>query len=357
MISMKHGKVIEILEELDERTKVIVEIEGRKEKAINYNFLTGKVNENDTVVLNTTALELQLGTGGYHFIIYNLNAKQQQFKGKGHIMKLRYTPLQFRVFAAEEQESPTHHIFKEFESLNKFPVIVGTLHSMLTPLVATLKYVEPHIKIAYIMTDGAALPISLSDNVYKLKMKGLINNTITTGHAFGGDIETINIYNSLIAAKGIAKCDIAIIIMGPGIVGTGTTYGFTGIEQGYILDIVNDLGGTPIAVPRINFTDSRDRHYGISHHSLTIFSKVTKTKSNITIPLLEIDKKQYILNQIQDLGIQKKHNIIEVDAEILPQALKYFDLSVKTMGRGYYDDPAFFLACGAAALYSIRNNK
>ena len=33
--------------------------------------------------------------------------------------------------------------------------------------------------------------------------------------------------------------------MGPGIVGTGTKYGFSGIEQGYIIDAVNNLrGGT-----------------------------------------------------------------------------------------------------------------
>ena len=31
--------------------------------------------------------------------------------------------------------------------------------------------------------------------------------------------------------------------MGPGIVGSGTKYGFTGIEQGYIIDVINNLGG------------------------------------------------------------------------------------------------------------------
>lgn len=354
---MKHGKIIKILEELRERTKIIVLIEGKQELAINYNFITGKVNINDIVILNTTAVELNLGTGGYHFVIYNLNASQQQFRGDGHIMKLRYTPFQFRVFAEEEEENPNHNIFNEFESLDKFPVIVGTLHSMLTPLVATLKYIDPNIRIAYIMTDGAALPIYFSDTVYKLVKKGLITTTITIGHAFGGDIETINIYNGLIAAKEIANCDIAVITMGPGIVGTSTPYGFTGIEQGHILDVVNDLGGFSIAVPRISFSDPRERHYGISHHSLTIFSKITKRKCNIPIPLLPIEKKQCILNQIEDLKIQEKHNIIEVDAGILPEVLKYFNLFVKTMGRGYYDDPAFFLACGAAALYSRYSNK
>ena len=31
--------------------------------------------------------------------------------------------------------------------------------------------------------------------------------------------------------------------MGPGIVGTGTKYGFSGIEQGQIIDAINTLSG------------------------------------------------------------------------------------------------------------------
>ena len=51
------------------------------------------------------------------------------------------------------------------------------------------------------MTDGAALPIYLSKNVDTLKKKGLIDNTITIGSAFGGEYECINIHTALITAK------------------------------------------------------------------------------------------------------------------------------------------------------------
>ena len=81
------------------------------------------------------------------------------------------------------------------------------------------------------MTDGAALPIYLSKNVDTLKKKGLIDNTITIGSAFGGDYECINIYTALITAKEVLKADVVFVSMGPGIAGTGTKYGFTGIEQ------------------------------------------------------------------------------------------------------------------------------
>jgi hypothetical protein len=39
------------------------------------------------------------------------------------------------------------------------------------------------------------------------------------------------------------------------------------VEQGDILNAVESLQGIPIAVPRIGFTDARERHRGISHHT------------------------------------------------------------------------------------------
>lgn len=351
MISMKRGRVVKILSQTKERTKVMVSIEGDDSLAINYNLLTGNINVNDEVILNTTAVELSLGTGGYHFVVYNLNYTYQGVEGMGHIMKCRYSPLQLKVFTAEEQDNPNHEIFHRFQSLDGFPVMVGTLHSMVAPTVAMIKHIKPNVKIAYIMTDAAALPIYFSDTVYDLKDKGLIDTTITVGHAFGGDIETVNIYNGLISAKEIAKCDIALVAMGPGIVGTGTPYGFTGIEQGQIIDIVNDLGGLSIGIPRISFGDQRNRHYGMSHHSLTIFSKITKTKCQLILPVLSKKEKDYIYNQIENLKINEKHNIIEIDGCALTDALDSFNLTVKTMGRGYREDTAFFLTCSAAAVY------
>ncbi|SDK50301.1 DUF3866 family protein [Natronincola ferrireducens] len=354
MIGIKQGKVVEILDKKKERTKIVVSIDGKKEPAINYNLMTGEVDINDEVVLNTTAVDLSLGTGGYHFVICNINKFSNQLTGEGHIMKLRYTPLQLKVFSEEEQDHPNHDLFNRFKSLNQLPVIVGTLHSMLSPIAATLKYLQPHIKVSYIMTDAAALPIYFSDTVYHLKKKRLIDATVTIGNAFGGDIETVNIYNGLIAAKEIVNSDIIIITMGPGIVGTGTTYGFTGIEQGNILDSVNDLEGFPIAVPRISFQDKRQRHYGISHHSLTVFSKITKTKCNVILPQLSADKRKYVYKQMENLKILEKHNIIEEDGAVLSNALEHFDLSVKTMGRSFSQDPAFFLTCSAAAKYALK---
>lgn len=352
MLSIQEGKVIKIIKQLKGRTDIIVDIKDREAKAINYDYLTGSIKEGDKVVLNTTAVELNLGTGGSHFVICNLNNTNQKVSGQGHIMKLRYSPFQIKTYAVEEETSPYHHVFNEFESLNKMPIIVGTIHSMLAPIAATLKYLNKGLKIAYIMTDGAALPLYLSNTVYELKEKNIIYKTITSGHAFGGDFESVNIYNALITAKEVAKCHIAIVAMGPGILGTGTPFGFTGVEQGHIVDAVSDLGGRSVTVPRITFKDKRKRHYGLSHHSLTVLGKIMKTKTDIALPKLPVDQEKVIQGQLMEHGLTKKHNIFRIEDNILGEVLKHYNLEVKSMGRTFKDDPQFFTTCSAAAIYA-----
>lgn len=269
-------------------------------------------------------------------------------------MKLRYTPLQFKCLAAEEQDSKYHEAFNDFRNLNNSIYIVGTLHSMLAPIAAAIKLLRPELKITYIMTDAGALPLHFSKTVKILKEKEIVKNTITVGHAFGGDLECVNIYTGIIAANIILDSDITIIAMGPGIVGTGTKYGFSGIEQGYIIDAVNNLGGISFAVPRISFADNRERHKGISHHTLTILNDITNTKTNLVLPILQGHYAEQIIKQIKENKINEKHNIMFENGNDVINALNYYGLEVKTMGRGYSDDEVFFLTLGAAAKASIK---
>lgn len=351
MISKRLGKVKSIVSQNGVLDDLIIVVKGEEQRAYNYPKMTGEVNEGDEVLLNTTAVELSLGTGGYHFVISNLNNLESKLTEGGHIMKLRYTPFQVKVDAVEEQESEYHSKFSEFKSLDNLPVVVGTLHSMLTPFVASYKRQYPNKRLVYIMTDGAALPIYLSKNVDNLKNKGLIDSTITIGNAFGGDYECVNIYTALITAKNILNADAVFVSMGPGIVGTGTKYGFTGIEQGPILDAVNKLGGVPVAVPRISFADKRDRHYGISHHSITVFKEIVNER--VYIPLTKYDqhKLSKVEEQIEKNGLNKKHNIIFIENDNTKEDLEHFNLKVRSMGRGYEEDREFFEAASTAAYY------
>lgn len=347
LIGFKEGTITRIIESNEDVSWIEIMIEGDMFKAVNYNSLTGCPRAGDSVVVNTTAVDLSLGTGGYHFVIQNNRIKRNDVSGKGHIMKLRYTPLQMKCLAVEEEDSPYHNIIKSFNNLNKSIYIVGTLHSMLAPIAAIIKWMEPKLKINYIMTDAGALPIHFSKTVERLKRDKIIDNTITVGHAFGGDLECVNIYTGLIASEAVLKSDVTIITMGPGIVGTGTKYGFSGIEQGYIIDAVNALNGTSFAVPRISFGDKRDRHKGISHHTITTLSELTHSRSNLVLPYLDDLKMQTINSQISKNRIDDKHNIIYEKGEHVKPAMDYFNLKVKTMGRDYYSDQEFFMSLGA----------
>ena len=353
MISFKDGIVTRILEADKDVSWLEVEIDGKKSKGVNYNALTVDIKVGDTVVLNTTAVDLNLGTGGQHFVIHNKENKSQDIQEGGHIMKLRYTPMQLKCLATEEQDSPYHSNINSFTSLNKKVFIVGTLHSMLAPIAATIKYLRPDLRVNYIMTDSGALPIQFSKTVKYLKEKKIIDNTITVGHSFGGDFECINVYTGLITAKEVLDSDITIVTMGPGIVGSGTKYGFSGIEQGYIIDAINSLGGTSIVVPRISFRDKRNRHLGMSHHSITVLDEIIQTQTNLILPELDSEKEEFINNQIDSTGISTKHNIMHQDGSCIKEALDHFNLKITTMGRGYDEDKEFFSTLGAVGKGAI----
>lgn len=326
----------------------LVQVEGREEKCISYPGMTGELVPGDRVLLNTTAESLRLGSGGYHYVIARIDSEGHRMEpGGGHIMKLRYTPLQIKVLSVEEEDSPYRRQMLETDSLGGIPVLVATLHSMLVPLCLQLR--EYGLKTAYVMTDGAALPLAFSRNVDWLKGQGLIAGSVTCGHAFGGDLEAVNVYSGLLAARAVWRPDIIVVAMGPGIVGTGTRWGFTGVEQGEILNAVETLHGVPVAVPRISFADSRQRHRGISHHTLTVLSRVCRVGAVVPLPKLEPEKMNFILEQLRVENLFDRLQIcVEANHDII-SLLKQSPIEISTMGRGVEQEEEFFLALGAAA--------
>lgn len=353
MLAFKRAKVVRILRKNSGRTDVLVDIDGESHRAIAYDALAGDVKVGDEVVVNTVALDLRLGSGGSHFVLWNLRLSDLAIDGEGHIIKLRYTPLQLACLAVEEEVSPHHVRLKDAISIEGMPVIVGTLHSQLAPAAAVLKYLSPSIKLAYLMTDGAALPIAFSDAVAELKEKGLLDLTITFGNAFGGDLEAVNVFSALVAAKVVGEADVAIAAMGPGIVGTDTLLGFTGMEQGQIVNSVASLGGIPIAIPRISFGDRRPRHRGLSYHTEMALGMAAQVRCKIAFPEMPAEKKAKIAEGIKRAKLEERHEIEFVDAGVLKKALERFRLKPTTMGRGYEDDPEFFQAAAAAAVLAL----
>ena len=290
--------------------------------------LVGTVAVGDRVVLNTTAVELGLGTGGWHVVHWNTAREVLEDPGPGHIMKLRYTSLQVDAGSTEE-----HGVASETD-LGGMPVVVGSLHSQVPGVAVAIKHAHPHARIAYVMTDGAALPIAISDLVDAVTRAGLIDVTITAGHAFGGHLEAVSVPSALALARHAARADATIVAMGPGVVGTSSPLGTTALEVASVLDAAAALGGTPIAVLRMSDGDPRPRHRGVSHHSRT---SLDLTRSAVLVAAPEAGFLEH-----------DRHDVRVVAGPDVPALLAALDLHVTTMGRGPEEDPLFFRATAAA---------
>jgi hypothetical protein len=326
------------------RQELIVECDGEEAQAVNFLELTGPCRVGDQVVINTTAVDLKLGTGGWHFVMA-IWGRSASLHGVGHIMKLRYTPMQGRVLSVEEEASEYHHLFQGDWSLEGAPVMVGSLHSMLAPCAFAFKARHPGKRLAYLMSDGAGLPLALSRTVPDLKARGLVDAVITFGHAFGGDYEAVNIYSALVAARHPCGADAVVVLMGPGVVGTGTKWGTTALEQGVFLNAVHHLQGTPIALVRMSEADPRPRHRGVSHHTLTVLGQIALPGCVVPLPACCRGHKD-VVSTLQDLN----HTLTWHDTEALFREMLEAGLKVTTMGRGPQTDPLFFHAALAGGL-------
>ncbi len=301
--------------------------------------LTGRVASGDRVVVNTTAVDLGLGTGGWHVVHWNLEREGWDGPGGGPVMKLRYTSLQVDTGAAEETagEMPS--------DLAGLPVVACGLHSALAPVAAVLRALQPSWRIAYVMTDAAALPLALSDLVAGLRDAGLLDVTITTGQAFGGDLEAVNLASGLCLARHHGA-DVAVVAMGPGGVGTATAFGFGALEVASVLDTASWLGGAPIACLRYTEADGRPRHRGLSHHSRTALGRATH--ASVLVPVPSGPLAGPLEAALADAGIAARHQVVRVAVPDVAALLTGAGVGVTTMGRRPQDDAGFFTVAGAA---------
>lgn len=330
--------------------------EGPLGKAICYPQLTGAVAASDRVLLNTTAVELALGTGGTHFVVARLGEARgvaHDSPSGGHIMKARYTPCQVDVMCAEAQECEHHPVMRDAVSLDGMPVVCCGLHSQVPLVAAAYKRMAPDATVAYCMTDQAALPLALSNLVRSAREVGLLDVTVSCGQAFGGDLEAINLHSGLLAARHVGGADVAIVAIGPGVAGTGTPFGHGGIAQGEALNAAGSLGGTPVACLRVSAADSRERHQGVSHHTVTALSAIALTPVKVAIPTLPAEISDAIESRLAEAGVWRLHErMVSVEGSVEPPSLR--GLEVTTMGRGPHVDMPFFAAAYAAGEIAFR---
>jgi hypothetical protein len=348
--AFRTGVVVALGEERTGLQKVDVDLEGTPARAYVLTALTGPVAVGDRVVLNTTAVDLGLGTGGWHFVHWNLERSAWVEPGPGHIMKLRYTSLQADVGSTEEHLDAD--VARRTDATG-LPVVATPLHSQLPAVAVGVRHARPGARIAYVMTDGASLPLALSDLVAAMRDRGLVDTTITCGHAFGGDHEAVNVHAALMIARHLAGADVAIVGMGPGIVGTGTALGFTGMEVGAVLDAATGLGGVPIACLRASAADPRDRHVGISHHTVTTLTVGTRSRVTVPVPAVGSAAAAAVLADLDESGIAARHDVVRVEVPDVFERFAALDLRVTSMGRDAAADPILFECAAAAGVWSV----
>ncbi|MET8143810.1 DUF3866 family protein [Sphaerisporangium sp. NPDC005288] len=396
-------------------------------RALAYPPLVGRPEPGDTVLLNTTALAMGLGTGGYAMVVAVPDRLPEDPQGPGHLVKARYTPLQATVLGADEQDSPHHETLREADSVDGMPVVVADLHSALPAILCGLYGSHPErapetrapaartdgprprtapeadgprpevarevdgprqevsrevdgsrqevadprpeggaqgtdgsredpasarrpLRVAYVMLDGGALPAWFSMSAARLRELGWLCGVVTTGQAFGGDVEAVTVHTGLLAARHVLSADVAIVTQGPGNLGTGTRWGFSGVSAGEAVNATAVLGGRPVGALRVSEGDLRARHIGVSHHSLTAYGRVALAPAQVVVPDLPGAFGERVRQQAAALG--DRHELVNVPVDGLAKLLEDSPVKLSTMGRGLDRDLAGFLASAAAGRHA-----
>ena len=199
------------------------------------------------------------------------------------------------------------------------------------------------------MTDGAALAAPLSRVCAALRSARLLDAVVSAGQAFGGDLEAVNTFTGLLAARAVAGADVVVVGDGPGNTGTGTRWGATDLWSAMALSAARILGGTPVGALRISFADPRARHRGVSHHSLTALARVVEPGAYVAVPAAAGDAQEAVIRDaLHAAGLGQRHRLVEADGRPAIELLASRGIDVDSMGRTVEDDPVFFLAGGAA---------
>jgi len=300
--------------------------------------LVGECVVGDEVVVNTEALDLGLGSGGFDLVCVNLTrGLSSPGSATDHVMKLNYTPLQHPIGPVERRVGST--------AAEPVPVLAIGLHGHLAPAA----WAAGGIRVGYVQTGGGALPGTLSRDVISLTDRGLLAGHVTAGPAYGGHAEAITLTGALDAAADLGWSAI-IAGPGPGILGSETMFGHGGMAALDVLHAALSLGFPALLSPRMSAGDRRPRHRGLSHHSRVVLELCL---GPVEVPMPE-SAEDLLGESAPEEGFERlvgglggaPHSVIRQPADISGYANS--GLPRTSMGRDLAEDPAFFAAPLAA---------
>lgn len=323
-------------------TPLEVELGGERRMAWADPVLVGPCEVGDEVVINTEALDLGLGSGGFDIVVVNLT---RGLDGQGseseHVMKLNYSALQHPVATVEREVTDSS---ADPKPPSPIPVLVVGLHGHLAPAAwAFAAKMEAEgrgrAEVGFVQTAGGALPGQLSRDVRELRERGLLAGHVTAGPTWGGEGEAITTIGALDAA-GSLGWDAVIAGPGPGILGSSTTFGHGGMVALDTAHAALALGLPTVIAPRLSGADPRPRHRGLSHHSRTVLSHLL---AGVDLPLPSGFES---LSEEVALAARGRHRVVIEEVDLV--GYEASGLPTRTMGRDLATDPEFFSGALAA---------
>jgi Protein of unknown function (DUF3866) len=348
--------------------ELVVELDGHPRPARADVALVGAAQQGDEVIVNTQALDLGLGSGGFDIVHVNLTRGLDRGDGQApdrgaNVMKLNYTSLQHTVEPVEglgDGAGPAG-------GTQEHPVAVLALHGQLAAVSWAFAQAFPDSRLGYVQTVGGALPGGHSRTVRSLRERGLLAGHLTAGAAYGGEGEAITAVGALNHGLRVLGWDAAICGPGPGIVGSSSPLGHGGMAALDSAHAALALGAPTLLVARMSSGDPRTRHRGISHHTLTVLDLLLEP---VTVALPAGMRSPVGTDLRAGLGavfggatpgrpvialdVERPVRITRHDwrrASIDLPAYAASGLPTRTMGRGLAEDPLFFgsaLAGGSA---------
>jgi hypothetical protein len=341
---------------------------GARRAAIADVSLVGRAEPGDEVIVNVQALDLGLGSGGFDIVHVNLT---RGLAGDGEagasVMKLNYTSLQHAVKPVEDERLglPVERT-----------VAVLALHGQLAAVAWSYARRAPGSRLGYVQTEGGSLPGGHSRTVRMLRERGLLAGHLTAGAAYGGEGEAITTAGALHHGLLTLGWDAAVCGPGPGIVGSSSALGHGGMAALNSAHAALALGCPTLLVARMSSGDGRERHRGISHHTLTVLDLLLEPvtvalpagmRSPVgadlraglgTVFRAAMPSRPMKHRPVLALDVKRPARITRHDwrrAAVDLPAFAAAGLPVSTMGRGLTEDPLFFGAAlaGGTALADL----
>jgi hypothetical protein len=313
------------------------------------------MEEGDEVIVNTEALDLGLGSGGYDVVHVNLTrGLDEPGAGAAAAMKLNYTSLQHAVEPLEARRRAERDLMEdgeeEWTAEPVVPVLVLSLHGQLAPATWAARRGSSELRIGYVQTWGGALPGALSRDVAELRTAELLCGHITAGPSYGGEEEAMTTIGALRAAVEVLGWDAVIVGPGPGMAGSDSELGHGGMAALEATHASLILGFETLLAPRMSSADPRSRHRGVSHHTATVLRMLL---GNVRVPAPAAPTSPFPRINGGDAPLERlreacggRHELWVRDAPVDEYAES--GLPAEHMGRRIEEDPLFFAAALAA---------